>query len=276
MNTALLYNVILNSRSINQYVVNWISQGILDGGISPSPAVINALSTFVNSLESSGIGPSSSRMLTCNIMHAGSKEFVKLNIKNPATFKYTEVGTVTFSEGNGCRSASSSYFHHAFKSNQYAGIESNLTSINYVSESSTSLFNTISGFRTSSTDGAIAFYVQPLNSASAGLSRAYDANATTFSSNNHKGLYVLTRNGGNNIIYKDGSKRTIATAGIAPTNSCNRIILGYNGSSAATLVPLSQYTKYVAFDALYDAFSDADELAFRTAFNTYKTAVGLP
>lgn len=275
MRKSLIYNWWLGG-GLNSYVSAWIAQGIADGGVSPSPTVLSALSTFVNSLEGSGIGPSSSRMLTCNIMHSGSKEFVKLNLKNPSTFKYTEVGTVTFSEGNGCRSASSSYFHHAFKSNQYAGIESNLTSINYVSESSTSLFNTISGFRTSSTDGAVGFYVQPLQSVSAGLSRGYDANATTFSSNNHKGLYVLTRNAGNNIIYKDGSKTTIATAGIAPTNSCNRIVLGYNSSAAGTLAPLSQYTKYVAFDALYDAFSDADELAFRTAFNAYKTAVGLP
>ncbi len=272
---VLIYNWLL-SGGLNSYVSAWLAQGIADGGVSPSTTIISALSTFVNSLESSGIGPSSSRMLTCNIMHAGSKEFVKLNIKNPATFKYTEVGTVTFSEGNGCRSASSSYFHHAFKSNQYAGIESNLTAINYVSESSTSLFNTVQGFTTSSTDGTKAFYLQPLNSGSAGLCRAYDSNATTFPSTNHKGLYVLTRNGGNNVTYKDGSKTSVSVAGTAPTNACNRMILAYNSSTAATLVPLSQYTKYVAFDALYDAFSDADELAFRTAFNTYKTAVGLP
>lgn len=266
----------LSGVSYQSNVASWLAQGIADGGTPPSSSILSALSTFMNSLEGYGLGPSGSRMITGNILHSGSKEFCKLNIKNVATFKYTEVNTVTFSEGNGCKSASSSYFHHAFKSNQYAGIESNLTSINYVSESSTSLFGTVQGFVTSSSDGTKAFYLQPLNSASTGLFRGYDSNATTFSSNNFKGLYIVTKNGGNDVIYKDGVKTTIASAGVAPTNSCNRIILAYNGSAGSTLVPTSFCTKYVACDFLYDAFSDADAANFKTAFDTYKTAVGLP
>lgn len=257
-------------------VRSWLSQGVADGGTPPSPTILNALSAFMTSLDTAGIGPSGSRMKTGNIMHSGSKEFVKLNLKDVATYKWTEVGTVDFSEGNGCRSASSSYFHHAFKSNEYAGIESNLTSIQYISESNAtgSSSQTSQGFRTSSTL-SLFFATNPKFDGTNGQIYHFSG-ATNFLSANHKALIVNTFTGGNNVIYRDGVKTTAAVTPTAPTTACNRMVLAYNSSTASTISPLNFYPKYIAIDFLYDAFSDADELAFRTAFNTYKTAVSLP
>lgn len=255
-------------------VNSWLSQGTADGGTPPSAAILTALSTFMTSLDASGLGPSGSRMKTMNIMHTGSKEFVKLNIKNVSTFKYVEGGTVSFSEGNGCKSASNSYFEHPFKSDQYAGIETDLTEINYVSESSTTNTNEI----VSGCTPALSRFLllRPKSGALNGAYSHYDATLTTFTSANHKALYVRTYAGGNKVVYRDGVKTSTAVTPTAPTVSQSRVVLGLNSNAGSGVTAGSFYTLYVSLDALYDSFSDADESAFRTAFNTYKTAVSLP
>jgi hypothetical protein len=264
-----------DQNDINQSVSLWLSQGIADGGTSPTPSNINALSTFMNTLDLAGLGPSGSRMKTGNILHTGSKQFCLLNLKDVSNHKLVESGTVTFSEGNGCRSASSSYFEQPFTTDEYAGIQSNLTAINYVSESSTAFSGSkaLHGFRS---DAARIFTTVPLNTSTLGQGYHFTAGAT-FPSTNHRGLYVLTRSGANLITYKDGSKTSIAFAANVPAyNGFNRYILAYNNNNGVTPAAAAFYPHYVAIDFLYDGFTDADELAFRTAFNTYKTAVGLP
>lgn len=255
-------------------VNSWLSQGIADGGTPPSATILNALSAFMTSLDASGLGPSGSRMKTMNIMHTGSKEFVKLNIKSVGTFKFVESGTVSFSEGNGCKSASSSYFEQPFKSDQYAGIETDLTEINYISESSTTNLNdTVSGFTPA---GARFLLLRTKSGVANGAYCHYDNPLTIFTSGNHKALYVRTYAGGNKVVYRDGVKTSTAVTPTAPTVSQSRIVLGINTNAGGGVTVSNHYTLYVAIDALYDAFSDADESAFRTAFNTYKTAVSLP
>ena len=252
----------------------WLAQGLTDGGESPSAEILTALSAFMTSLDASGLGPSGSRMKTMNIMHTGSKEFVKLNLKNVSTFKYVESGTVTFSEGNGCKSASSSYFEHPFKSDQYAGIETDLTEINYISESDTTSVNDIVAGCTP----ALSRFelLRPKSGVANGAYSHYDNALTVFTSANHKGLFIRTYAGGNKVVYRDGVKTSTAVTPTAPTVSQSRLVLAFNGNAGSGITATSHYTRFVALDALYDSFSDADELAFRNAFNTYKTAVSLP
>lgn len=255
-------------------VQSWLIQGTTNGGTPPSATVLTALSVFLNSLNGYGL---LSRMKTGNIMHCGSKEFTKLNIKDVSTYPWTESGTVTFSEGNGCRSASSSYFNQPFKTDEYSGIETNSTFIQYISESSTasSAAKVSHGFRTHSTS---SFFLANTPLSSATLTTPYHYNTgINASSTNHKGLYVITRNSGVFAFYKDGSKSTGGTAATIANISTNRLILAYNGATTSSgVTPTAYYPHYVAIDFIFDGFSDTDELNFRTAFDTYKTAVGLP
>ena len=253
---------------------SWVDAGTLAGNTLPSASILSALDTFLGTaLET---GTVISRMKTGYIFHAGSKEMAKLNLKNPSTFALTEVGTVTFSEGNGCKSASSSYFSQPFKSDQYSGIESDLTCIQYVSESS-AMFgsNRPSGFRTDVATGG-GFYMRTLIDASTGWFWGFSATKITFSNTDHKGLYVMLNNGSLSIVYKNGVKSSLAITPSAPLTSQNRLILAGNNNTGSGITPIDFYPYYVSLDFLFDRFSDADELAFRTAFNTYKTAVGLP
>jgi hypothetical protein len=214
-------------------------------------------------------------MKTGNIMHMGSKIFSVLNIKSLGTYKFIESGTVTFSEDNGCKSASSSYFNQPFKSNEYSGIETDLTAINYVSESSTDT-TVMSIHGMSGTATPVFFTVIPKTGAN-GLVYHFHASGMSFSNANHKGLYVITHTGTNTVIYKDGTKTSNPIATAAPTISTNRFVLGRNVATTNGGATLTQpYDKFVAIDFLYDRFSDSDESGFRAAFNTYKTAVGLP
>lgn len=259
-------------------IQSWLTQGIADGGTPPSGSILTALSTFMNSLNTAGIGPSSSDMLSMNIMHTGSKEFVKLNIKNVAQYKYTESGTVTFSEGNGCKSASSSYFNQPLKSNEFAGIESSFTFINYVSESETTDANIApSGVRT----GTPAFeYMQlwPKAGGARVFSWLHGTQSNQAASSNHKGLFIVTNTPTANVLYRDGVKTSVAKVPVAPTVQRNRLVLAYNdGTSIDGVTATGHYTRFVALDVTYRIpFDDTKAANFKTAFDAYKTAVGLP
>lgn len=277
MEKALLEYFWRSGASYQANVSAWLAQGTADGGTPPNATFLNAMSTFMNSLNTAGIGPTSSRMKTLNILFAGSKEFCKLNVKNVATYKYVESGTVTFTAGSGCKSASSSYFDQPFKTDEYANIQTDSTFINYISESSTASGSTkvASGYRTRA-GGAYAA-LTPLSTASAGSILHYSGVALSFGSTNHKGLYVYTRQSGSHVVYKDGVKTTAVQAATAPDISINRYILAYNNATTSGgSTPASFFTHNIALDAILDTFSDADELAFRTAFDTFKTAVSLP
>lgn len=243
----------------------WIDAGTLAGHTLPNADILSAIDALLGSaLET---GTIISRMKTGYIFHAGSKGMAKLNLKDPATFPLTEVGTVTFSEGNGCKSASSSYFDQPFRSNQYAGIQSNLTCAQYISESDTTQATQMPhGFRSGF---GLYFAYRPRASSQVVLN--FDG-GNAYTSANHKALFVHGNDGSNSVIYRDGVKSSFVVAATAPTDAINRYILARNNNGVADAF----YTRFVSYDFLFDRFSDADELAFRTASNNYKTAVGLP
>lgn len=255
----------------SEEITAWLAKGTAEAYTLPSATIQNALHAFMDDLGASLV----SRMKTGYIMHAGSKEMGTLNLKDPLTYQTSLVNSPTFSEGNGMKSnGTTSYINQPFKSNEYAGIESDLTSISYVSEASIDV-NSTSVYGVVTTSGGANFNIlRPVSGVNVG-SMFHHSTVTSFSNSQHKGLYVMTYDGINNVVYKDGVKSTVAVSPVASNLAINRFILCRNGGASGG-TPLDFYSLFVAIDFLFDRFSDADELAFRTAFNTYKTAVGLP
>lgn len=257
-------------------VAAWYNQVVADGGTAPSQNVLNALSVFINTPLSTGT--IKSRMKTGYILHSGDTTVGRRNLKDPSTYRSSIVGALQFSEGNGTRSdGTTGYFSQPFKSNEYSGIQSDLTTIHYISESSAvGTFTNPSGFRVTAA-GSVFYTFHPFADASGGAHYAFSATIRRFTSTNQKGLYVYLNNGTGSIVYKDGTKTTsAATAPSVPNISQNRLILAANTDVGSGVTPSGFYAKYMAVDFLFDQFNDADELSFRTAFNTYKTSVGLP
>lgn len=244
----------------------WLNRLTALGYTKPSLLIQSAQSNFFISLKGYGLF---SRMKTGYFLHAGSAEAGTVNLKNPLTYQSTLVNSPTFSEGNGMKSnGTTSYINQPFKSDEYAGIENDITSVNYVSESNVTFASgSVAGCLTSPSK---SFTLQPFKDAN-GYAYHFSL-AQGFANNNHKGLYCVARAAASFSIYLNGVKTTFAIATEAPTVSINRYILGYNNNGTIALL----YNKFVACDFLFNAFTDADELNFRTAFDTYKTAVGLP
>lgn len=243
------------------------------GYTKPSVVIQRAQNQFVRDLKTAGLW---ARMKTGYFLHSGSVEMGTINLKNPNTYQSTLVNSPSFSEGNGTKSnGTTSYINQPFKSQEYAGIQSDLTFVQYISESSTSASVIASHGFTVATATYMLLY--PLQ-ASAVLGRTYnfDGVSTTFSSTDHRGLYIHRNTGTTATIWKNGTKTTSALAAVTPTRSQNRLILAVNIDLGNNVTPTQWYTIYVAVDFLFDGFSDADELAFRTAFNTYKTSTSLP
>lgn len=250
---------------VNAYVAKLNALGL----IKPNKSVLVALRDFIASLDGYGLW---SKCLTMNQMHSGSVGAVTVNLKNPDAYQWTTSGSIVFSEGNGCRSDLSSYFNQPFKSNEFSGIETNLTSIQYISESSTTTGSfSGQGFRATA---SIYFVTRPLSSASTGQIFSYSTTGS-FSNTNKKGLYIHV-SGAESTIYKDGVKTSIVRTATSPTLSQNRLILAFNNDTGNGITPSGQMNTYVAIDALFTVFNDTDAANFKTAFDNYKTAVGLP
>lgn len=272
---GIMGSVVSSGSGFDADVQAWLDQLAIDGATTPTVTVQNALSDFATSLKSYGLW---TRMKTGYILHSGDTTVGRRNLKDPATYRTTLSGTLTFSEGNGTKSNGTSYINQPFTSNEFAGIETDLTVVQYVSESATTAATIAShGFMVNSNGSMMVTY--PLQSGVNGLSNTYNtagAPRLTFTSNNHKGLYVSTHNGTGNVMYKDGVKTSNTTAAVAPNLTQNRTILAFNNNTSGGVSPLQFYTRYLSVDFLFDQFDDTDELNFRTAFDDYKTAVGLP
>lgn len=263
----------IGGASYNSYYQAWLTQIVADGGTEPSPSVKTAQNALIRDLDAAGF---MSRMKWGYFLHAGDKTTCRRNIKAPSSFRMTEVNTVTFLEGNGCKSDGTSYFNTTYPANAYAGIESDITVALYVAESSTASNGQPYGVRGDASATSL-HYLSPGVGGSAGQRLHYVGTATTFSSANHKALYIHTHDGTNSNVYRDGVKDSDAQTPVAPTITAPYFILcrnnsGINGGST----PTGYYTLYVSYVFAFDRFSDSDESTLRGLLNTYKTAVGLP
>ncbi len=241
----------------------------LAGGSIPSD-VQSAENGLVLYMKSVGLWP---RAKTINFLFAGGKPATKINVKNPLAYLLSEVSTVPYDEGRGIStSRNNNYYSQPFKSNEYAGIQTDLTVIQYiVDDNAVGETNFSHGFRLTSGGGAsIALY--PYYGTNEGY-HYHGLASHTFASTNSKGLYVHTYNGTAAVVYRNGVKTSTTMTPTAPNIGINRYIGAYNnasvnnGNTPATLV--NPTGRQIAIDCLFDRFTDADELAFRTGFNTY-------
>lgn len=263
----------MGGASYNSYYQAWLTQIIADGGTEPSAAVKTAQNALIRDMDAAGL---MTRMKFGYFLHAGDKTTCRRNIKDPSVYRMTEVNTVTFLEGNGCKSSGTSYFNTGYPANAYAGIESDITVVAYVAESSTASNGQLYGVR-GDAGATTLHYLTPGVGASTGQRLHYVGSSTNFSSANHKALYVHTHDGTNSNVYRDGVKDSDAQTPIAPTITAPYFILcrnnsGINGGST----PTGYYTLYVSYVFAFDRFSDSDESTLRGLLNTYKTAAGLP
>jgi hypothetical protein len=92
-------------------------------------------------------------------------------------------------------------------------------------------------------------------------------------SSTYKGLYCLTHDGTNDIVYKNGSKTSAVATPQAPALSQPFFILAKNAAGAVQ----ERFTNaYVAYTFFFNRFNDSDESSLRTILTTYNTAAGLP
>ena len=277
-------NINMNKKVLNWFLNSgvsydsdyqaWLTAAQTAGYTLPTDNVKLAQSDFVKSLKV--YSSMYAKLVTLRFMHSGSAQMATLNVINAATHVATISGTLGFSEGNGVKSSSSSYIRDTIVANQWASIETDLTVIQYISESNTTASTTLvsHGFRVTAAT-ANNFRLVPLWNASTAVKGSYNTATVGFPSTDHKGLYIHTLSPTSAISYKDGSKDTDANTPVAPDIAQPRAILAQNNNGGTGWSPTNFYTIYVAIDAVGHLFTDQDAADFRTAFLAYKTAVGL-
>lgn len=242
------------------------------GYTQPSNNVKYCQDLLVRDLIAAGLW---TRCWYLRILHAGSIQAATVNLKSPALYQTQINGTILFTEGGGCKSNGSSFFRDTF--NFDTGIaQNNFAFILYVSESSTSLTNMV--LCGGNMGGSIFNLLSPKMEGNTGPGfYHFYTSKITFTNANHKGLYTATsKKGGTGAeLYKDGVLLATQVPVVMNPFTSNRAILALENTPAGQGVT-NFYTFNCALDAGFDAFDAADELAFRTIWNTYKTNVGLP
>jgi len=247
-------------------------------GVNLTPAQETAQNSFVLALKSAGLW---TRMKTGYLFFNGSLEAGRINLKNPATYQTTVTSEVFYISASGVRSnGNDSYINQPFTGNEYANIQTDLTTISYINDGSSVPPSALTygalpagslahGVRTTS---AAANYIglYPRFSKDNDGYRYQSGGSNLFTSSTNRGLYVTTYNGTQTVIYKDGTKSSTNSTPATPTIAANRFILSNNNATTnGGASPSSFFDRVVSVDFLFDRFTDADELAFRNAFTTY-------
>jgi hypothetical protein len=248
----------------------WLTQIIADGGTQPSASVKTAQNAFFVGLKAASLW---SRAKAGWFLHAGDKTTCRRNFVSPANYRMTEVNTLTFSEGNGCRSdGSSSCWNTTYPANAYVGIQNDLTTVGLITESST----TTSAIALFGTRVATASDIHAVNPRNGSQGFNYRSTATAFTSANTKALYIDTYDGTNKVIYRDGVKTSTVTTPVAPTISAPYLLLARNINASTGVTPTEYCPYYLGLFMLFDRFNDTDESTLRGLITTYRTAAGLP
>lgn len=273
---SLFHNLLTNRLDSDyQAYLTYIS-GTLSQPL-PSQGVQSAQNKFVTDMKSAGLW---SRLKTGYFFHAGSLAGAcRVNIKDPSTYLLTVSGSPFFFEGMGTRSSLNGYFNQPFKSDEYSGIQTDLTSVqgisNYEEYDVIAQANFSQGMRMNAA-GTSVFATYPKYDASLGYFYHGTASVSFANTDQHEGIYTLTYNGTQSVMYRNGAKTTATNTPIAPGISINRFILSYNNATVnGGTTPSTFYDRYVWGDFLFDRFTDADELAFRTILTNYKNSLDI-
>lgn len=274
MNKKVL-NWFLNSgASYDSDYQAWLTQIIADGGTQPSTTVKTAQNALVVALKANSLW---TRLKRGWFLHCGDVTTARRNIKSPSTYRMAIIGTTpTFLEGTGCKSAdATSCFNTTVPSNDYAGIESDLTSVVYVADSSNPSSSGFAYGARTNTDFTL-YGLQPKTAAgNMGITR-FEASSHNPANATMKGLYIETYDGANSLIWKDGTKTTTAVTVTAPNITAPMGLLARNSNGGSSFTINSPMAYYASYYMQFNRFSDSDESTLRGLLTTYNTAVGLP
>ena len=276
MRTQALFAALLDSALDDDYQA-YINKLVSLGYGLPPIAIQLAQNKLVVDLKAASLW---TRMKTGYFFHTGSKDTCRVNLKNPNTYALTPAGVTAVVpiqiQGVGMRSSGGVHYDQPFKSNEYSGIETDLTVIQYMPfEPFASIYaeNSYSHGMDVTAAGATDNYIGliPFHSASQGF-RGHGGAAQTFVNTTHQGLYVHTHDGTNSVVYKDGVKTSTALTPSTPDNSIDRFIMSTNNDGTAST---PKYNRLIAADFLYDRFNDADEASFRSIWTTFINSISI-
>lgn len=252
----------------------WLTQIIADGGTQPSVAVRAAQNALVLGLKSASLW---TRGKFFYELHAGDLTTGRRNLFNPATFRTTLSGSNVFTDGQGTKSDGTSFINTTYAANQYAGIQTDITIMMYISTSSTSGVNQ-APYGTRVAGVGDIWFMYPRESGTNLLNRRHFLSAGVTGANaNHKGFYCHTYDGTNDVVYKDGVKDSDAATPVAPTIANPLLILARNTNAVGGATGADHYTTgNVAYIMAFDRFNDSDESTLRGLLTTYNAACSIP
>lgn len=270
MRTQALFASLLDSALDDDYQA-YINKLVTEGYGLPPIAIQLAQNKLVVALKAASLW---TRMKTGYFFHTGDKDTCRINLKNPNTYALTPAGVTAVVpiqiQGVGMRSSNAVHYVQPFKSNEYSGIQTDLTVIQYMPFQPFASIYADNAYShgmdltaAAGTDNYIGLI--PFHSASQGF-RGHGGAAQTFVNTTHQGLYVHTYDGTNSVVYKDGVKTSTALTPVTPDNSIDRLIMTTNNDGTANT---PKYNRLMAADFLYDRFNDSDESTFRGIWTTF-------
>lgn len=265
------FEIVSSPNFINEYqAVLEAASGL--GFTTPSSSQNVAMNILLRNLDSSGY---LDIMETGNVYRFGSLNFGTINLKNPATFRNTTSGNLTFTNGVGVKSTGG-YINTQYSVNQRVGIENSFTVIIYISGNSTAVDSKIAyGSRCISNVSATRKQLMPQITSGFGQRAGYAA-ADNFINTNHKGLYIIVGNGSSVITYKDydgisGVKDIQVITPSTPNISNKEYLLAVNNSTTSGDTPASFYENDVmSLFRFTDPFTDADAVAFKVLWDDFR------
>lgn len=242
----------------------------LDAQAIAKPTTLESshINTFINGLDSLGL---LARMKTGYLHGFGASQTGTVNIKDPSTFRKTAQGTEpTYTNKLGTKSAGAgSCWNTQYAANQYAGIETDLTTIIDINEGGT----------TSTTQRVYGVVISGNNAQRHQLNTAsrfmYSGAGQNFTNIDSRGLYIFTYDGTNSVIYKDKIKQSVVSTPIAPTNASKALLLASNASTtlAGGITVDGSFARNIMGFFRFDRFTDADAEAFSDLYETLKQAI---
>lgn len=264
------YNRGLQAGTFGYEWSRWNDVNNVYGVTMPGNSILTGWDEFIRQLKENGLF---SDMTFGHMMNSGGIQAGRLNIKNPLTYRATILNSPTFTEGQGTKSDGTGAINPGLAAN--AMDPTDFTVIQYITESSTTNLSQESFGARINTDFTVLKF-RPKVSANGDFSDGLATNS--FTNANHKGLYVFTYQTNRPVMFKDGVKSlgAIETPS-TPNVGAHLLVLARNISTTSTPNPSGCYTRNMGMNIFIDrSFSDANELLFRTIFESNKSAMGLP
>lgn len=278
MKKAILYHFLSGpsyGADVSAYVAKLNSLSLT----LPTGAELAAINTLMLGLRTAY----PTELDTVNIYGLGSLQTGTINIEDPETHRHTfPAGDPTYTSIQGVASDGvGTYINTQYNTNQYAGIELNIMTILYVSESSTAFSTTKTAVGARIITGSnINTLINPLTTAAVGSRQRYGA-ADTFANTNMKGLYISGYDGANAAIYKDwdgvtGMKDLQALTPTAPDITNPVFLLARNGNTSGGSTPGNYFPHTVSLlIRIRKQVTDGDATGIKTLIDAFRGSIGL-